>query len=145
MSIRKTLLSVALVGAFAAPAFAAGNTDYVSERGEATDSGPMPGSKQHMPSAKSRADVEREVLNARQNGTLTFVGEGDYPASWAVAKGGLAPSNSALSRESVRKELQAFQRNPVTADGYRFVDGEIGYVFVGRGTPNQANAHAVTR
>lgn len=144
MSIRKTLLSVALVGAFAVPAFAATSAGYVSERGEATYSGPVPGSVNYQTSnTTSRADVAREVTNARQNGTLTYVG--DYPASWAVAKGGSVPTDSGLSRETVRTELQAFQRNPVTADGYRFVSGEIGYVFVGRGTASQATTHVVAR
>lgn len=144
MSIFKTLLSVALVGAFAAPALAAGSLGYVSERGEATYSGPMPGSVNYqMPGALSRADVERDVLNARQNGTLSYVG--DYPASWAVTKGGPAPTHSALTRESVRQELQAFLRNPVTADGYRFVNGEIGYVYVGSSAVGQSAAHAVAR
>lgn len=144
MSIRKTLLSVALVGAFAVPAFAAGNVGYISERGEASYSGPMPGSvTNEMPSAKSRADVEREVLNARQNGTLTYVG--DYSASWAVPKGGVAPIASAVTRESVRNDLKAFQRHPVTADGYRFVNGEIGYVYVGSSTIGQPNVQALTR
>jgi hypothetical protein len=35
------------------------------------------------------------------------------------------------SREQVKAELMAWRSNPVTADGYRFVDGEAGYVYEG--------------
>lgn len=142
MSIRKTVLSIALVGAFAAPAFAAG---YVSERGEATYSGPMPGSTTYqMPGANSRADVERELAAAKQNGTLGFVG--DYPKAWETAKGGSSTNGvSTVTRESVKQELRAFQRNPVTADGYRYVGGEIGYVFVGRQAAQELSARAAAQ
>lgn len=141
MSIRKSVLSLALVGAISAPAFAAG---YVAERGEATYSGPMPGSSTYqMPSANSRADVTREVLEARQNGTLGF--EGDYPKAWNTAQGGATDRTSTVTRESVRQELRAFQRNPVTADGYRYVGGEIGYVFVGRQAAQQLSVRAAAQ
>ena len=33
------------------------------------------------------------------------------------------------SRADVQKELQAFRRNPVTADGGTLVGGEVGYIF----------------
>jgi hypothetical protein len=39
------------------------------------------------------------------------------------------PVQSTLTREAVRQELQAFRRNPVAADGGKFVGGEAGYVF----------------
>ena len=132
MSIRKNILSVALVGAFVAPAFASG-TPYASEQGEATYSGPMPGDVIHqMPGAKSRAEVVREVQLVRQNDTLRWVG--DYPKNATVAS---ANTGSTASRDSVRRELQAFQQNPVTADGYRFIGGEIGYVYVGTQTAHR--------
>ncbi len=141
MSVRKSILSLALVGAFAAPAFAAG---YATERGEAAYSGPMPGSTTYqMPSAKSRIDVEREVMTAAKNGTLGFAG--DYPKVWEIAKGGTTDVASTLTREAVKQELRAFQRNPVTADGYRYVGGEIGYVFVGRQAAQELSARAAAQ
>ena len=104
MFIRKTLLSIALLGAVAAPAFAAGAAGYVSARGEAIYSGPPPGSTTYQtPSANATA-------------------------------------GSTLTREAVKKELQAFRRNPVTADGYRYVGGEIGYVFVDRPAAQELSA-----
>lgn len=144
MSTRTTLLSLALLGAFAAPVFAAGGAGYVAERGEATYSGPMPGSTTYqMPSAKSRAEVHREVLAARQDGTLGFVG--DYPKTLNAPNGANTLAGSKLTREAVKKELQAFQRNPVTADGYRYVGGEIGYVFVGRAAAQEPLSAGVAR
>lgn len=100
MSIHKTVLSFALLGALAAPGFAQAEGNYVSERGEATYSGPLPASAPQRMS-------------------------GQTPRSMGAAS---APG---LSREQVVQELAAFRRNPVTADGYRFVGGEIGYVFEG--------------
>lgn len=130
MSIRKTILSVALVGAFVVPAFAS-DTTSASSRGEAAYSGPMPGDTTHeMHSDKTRADVVRDVQRARQNDTLRWVG--DYPratvGTWTAAA---LSAGTAVSRDSVRRDLQAFQQNPVTPDGYRFINGEIGDVYVG--------------
>ena len=34
-----------------------------------------------------------------------------------------------LTRAQVRAELEAWQSNPVSADGYRFVGGELGHVY----------------
>ena len=141
MSIRKSALSLALGAAIAAPAFAAG---YVSERGEATYSGPMPGSSTYqMPSAKSRGEVKREVIQASKNGTLGF--EGDYPKAWNTAEGGARDGTSTVTRESVKQEQRAFQRHPVSADGYRYVGGEIGYLFVGRPAVQELSARAAAR
>lgn len=65
MSTYRTLLSIMLAGAFAIPAFAATGTPYLSERGEASYSGPMPGITNGQPqSSRSRAEVERELLAA---------------------------------------------------------------------------------
>lgn len=49
---------------------------------------------------------------------------------------------SAKSRADVIKELEAWKRNPVTADGWREVGGEAGAVYVGvqGDTRNAANA-----
>lgn len=105
MSIHKTLLSFAVLGILAAPGFAQAESPYVSEKGEASYSGPLP------------ASVTQRVA-------------GQTPRSMGAAP---APG---VSREQVLQELQAFKRNPVTADGYRFIGGEIGYVFEGRKSGN---------
>lgn len=42
-----------------------------------------------------------------------------------------ASSGMPLSRAQVLNDLKDFQRNPVTADGYRFINGEIGFMYVG--------------
>lgn len=56
------------------------------------------------------------------NGTGTFVqGEIGY-TDGAV--------QSTRSRQDVLAELQAFRRNQVTADGARYVGGEMGYAYV---------------
>ncbi len=39
------------------------------------------------------------------------------------------PVRSNLTREQVRSEFLQFRKNPVAADGGRFVGGEAGYVF----------------
>lgn len=101
MSIQKTILSFALLGALAAPSLAQAEGSYVSERGEATYSGPLPVSS-----------------------SPRLVGQSSRSMGAASAPG--------LSREQVLQELEAFRRNPVTADGYRFIGGEIGWVFEGR-------------
>lgn len=67
-----------------------------------------------------------EVLLARQNGALAWVG--DYPVDRRVTP---ALSGSAMTSESARRDFRMFQRNPVTNDGYRFIGGEAGYVYVG--------------
>ncbi len=41
---------------------------------------------------------------------------------------------SSVSRSQVQAELDAWKRNPVTADGWREVGGEAGWVYVGRDT-----------
>ena len=38
------------------------------------------------------------------------------------------PVQGTASRAEVKKELEAFRKNPVTADGGRIINGEIGYV-----------------
>lgn len=39
------------------------------------------------------------------------------------------PVQSTRSRQAVTDEFLAFRRNPVTADGARYVGGEMGYVY----------------
>jgi opacity protein-like surface antigen len=40
-----------------------------------------------------------------------------------------APFHGTLTRDEVERDLASFQRNPVTADGSRFVGGEVGYEY----------------
>ena len=50
---------------------------------------------------------------------------------------------SAKSRADVIKELEAWKRNPVTADGWREVGGEAGWVFVGTNNPSKTRASVI--
>ena len=54
------------------------------------------------------------------------------PSTEASAKG--------KTREQVKAELMEWQKNPVTADGYRYVNEEIGYVYEGTRTSGTALA-----
>jgi hypothetical protein len=40
------------------------------------------------------------------------------------------PMPSTTTRQQVQQELEAWRRNPVSADGWRDVGGEVGWVFV---------------
>ncbi|MDP3857733.1 MAG: DUF4148 domain-containing protein [Stagnimonas sp.] len=129
MFIRKMLLSIAVLSAFAAPAFATNDAAFAGERGEAIYSGPFPGQVQQH-STRSRADVQREVQQARQNGSLNYVG--DYPRAAAPYTAQAAPN---LDRGATPTQMGAARGSDVNADGYRFVGGEMGYIYVGpRGT-----------
>ena len=50
-------------------------------------------------------------------------------STWVGGEAGFQnhPVQSTKSRADVRKELEAFNKNPVTADGGRIVGGEAGY------------------
>ena len=121
MSIRKTILSLALLGAVAAPAFA-NSSSYVSERGEAAYSGPMPGEMvKQTPRAASVFEGSGSGY-ASERGEATY--SGPTPGNTAQRKSGAnsramgASSGMALSRAQVLEDLKAFLRsNPVTADG----------------------------
>jgi hypothetical protein len=47
------------------------------------------------------------------------------------------------SRAEVRKELDMWKRYPVTADGWREVGGEAGWVFVGTSGPGKTRAAVI--
>jgi hypothetical protein len=119
MSIRKTLFTIVMTGAFAAPALAGINA-HGGEYGDATYLLPQP-----VASIKTRAEVESEVLRARQGGSLTYVG--DYPRG--ILLGSSRQATGAV-RTSTR-EMGASAGSDVSADGYRLVGGEIGYIYVG--------------
>ena len=117
MSVRNTLLSIAIGFAFASPAFAIDGAAFVGERGEPTYGGPPA----HQDSATTRASVRDQVQSARENGTLrqvdgslTFAGESSQAAQRApTAAMGAAPASD------------------VSSDGFRFIGGELGYIHVG--------------
>lgn len=50
---------------------------------------------------------------------------------------------STTSRADVTKELEAWKRNPVSADGYREVGGEIGWIYVGPSEPGRLRADVI--
>ncbi|MEW6707402.1 MAG: hypothetical protein AB1430_21375 [Pseudomonadota bacterium] len=50
---------------------------------------------------------------------------------------------SAKTRADVVKDLQAWKRNPVTADGWREVGGDAGWVFVGTNQPGKTRAAVI--
>ena len=50
---------------------------------------------------------------------------------------------SAKSRADVIKEFEAWRRNPVTADGWREVGGDVGWVFVGTNNPGKTRASVI--
>lgn len=58
-----------------------------------------------MPGARSRAEVMRKVQLARQNDTLRWVG--DYARDWLPTG---ARAVGTASRESIQRDLQAYQR-----------------------------------
>lgn len=119
MFIRKTLFTIVLTGAIAAPAFAGINA-FGGEYGDATYLLPQP-----VTSMKTRAEVEAEVLRARQGGSLTYVG--DYPRGIILGTS-LDPAAAARPNTS---QMGTSAGSNVSADGYRLVGGEIGYIYVG--------------
>ncbi len=72
---------------------------------------------------------------------VTVVASGAFgavAASAALASSGVTPANTeagytthpmsgAKTRAEVREELKAFQKNPVSADGWRWIGGEVGW------------------
>lgn len=74
-----------------------------------------------VPSTKSRDQVKQELKAAREDGSLQDIGDDpDYPHATDT------PAVPGKSRAEVKRELQAWKANPVTADGYREVNGDIG-------------------
>lgn len=68
--------------------------------------------------------VGAAIPAAFANSVVTSVGgdrDSQYPASYTN-------SNSSKSRADVQKELEAFRKNPVTADGGKIVNTEIGFI-----------------
>ena len=131
MFIRKTLVSIAFLGAFTAPAFAIDGAAFVGELGEATYGGPLLGqARQH--SAKTRADALREVQLARQNGSLSYVDGAltavrDYPGASAPSAAYAVPRQDRAGTTA----MGSTRASDVSADGYRYVGGELGYLYVG--------------
>ena len=60
-----------------------------------------------------------------------FATSGITPADNEIGYQTHAMPASGLTRDQVRAELEAFRRNPVSADGSRFVGGEAGWEIEG--------------
>lgn len=121
MSIPKSVLSLVVLGAVVAPAFAGSDATLVD--------GEIGFIWHATPGGKSSDEVRKE-LQAFQANPVTadgyhYIG-GELGYVYVGPKAG-----SGKSRDQVLKELQTFRANPVTADGYRYVGGEMGYVYVG--------------
>lgn len=107
----------------------------VSDRGEATYSGPMLGDAikgatlSNNTEARSSSGYVSERGEAAYSGPMPRTSVQQAADTDTRALGGSA--GTPLSRAQVLNDLKEFQRNPVTADGYRFINGEIGYVRVG--------------
>lgn len=78
---------------------------------------------QHLKRGLSRAEVDASVMGAQRAGTLSWISRG-YPATYPLVAGPALKN----SREQVDRELRDWQAKPVTADGLRFVAGELGWV-----------------
>jgi hypothetical protein len=77
----------------------------------------------HQSTGLTRAEVRTNVMGAQRDGTLSWISRG-YPGTYPLVQG---PKLS-NSRDQVEAELRAWQKNPVTPDGMRYVPGEIGWV-----------------
>ena len=53
------------------------------------------------------------------------------------------PMPTEMTSSDVRKELDAWKRNPVSADGWRQVGGEVGWVFVGTNGSSKTRAAVI--
>jgi hypothetical protein len=53
------------------------------------------------------------------------------------------PMPSAKTRTDVLKEVEAWKRNPVSADGWREVGGEVGWVFMGTNRSDRTRAQVI--
>lgn len=83
------------------------------------------------------------MFSLKQIATAATIGALSFPA--AYANSGITPANtelgytthampaSGVTRQTVRAAQEAFESNPVNADGDRFIGGEIGWVQQGHG------------
>lgn len=75
----------------------------------------------HMP-ATSRAAVEQDVMAAQRDGSLMWISRG-YPARYPLQVGPTLKN----TRSQVVDEMERWRLNPVTPDGLRMVQGELGW------------------
>lgn len=75
--------------------------------------------------------MQREVQQASQNGSLNYVG--DYPRAAAPYTAQTAPN---LAGRATTSQMGAARGSDVNADDYRFVGGEMGYIYVGPRSTN---------
>jgi hypothetical protein len=116
MKFRHVLL-VASLGAVASTSFAT-QLYHPSNAEEGVTFLPL-----HQSGGLTRDQVRTNVMGAQRDGTLSWISRG-YPGTYPLVQG---PKLS-NSRDQVQAELRAWQKNPVTPDGLRYVAGEIGWV-----------------
>lgn len=119
MSIRTIVALAALGVTFASQGALASNgftPSYNESSGQFHANAPQSG--------KTRAQVKQELETAKRDGTYVTSGEATLFAPTKAA-------SAAVSRDAVKAQLRRWQDNPVTADGYRQVPGEAGFVYSG--------------
>jgi hypothetical protein len=77
----------------------------------------------------SRSDVQAAMQQARTDGTIVTGDASGYP--YAMKTSGAQASTQASSSQT----LGGPPGDGLTTDGYRFVGGEAGYVYVGHASP----------
>lgn len=77
----------------------------------------------HMRDSPSREGIERGLLAAQRDGSLSWISRG-YPAGYPL----LRDSSSTTTREQVLLQLQQWKRKPITEAGLTLMQGELGWV-----------------
>lgn len=119
MSIR-TLATLAAIAASFASQGALADNGFTPSYNESS------GQFHALQSGKTRAQVKQELEAAKRDGTFVTSGEATFFAPQQA-------SGPGLSRDAVKAELRRWRANPVTADGYRQVAGDVGFVYSGTG------------
>lgn len=122
MSIRTLATLAAVAAAFASQA-AFATSGFTPSNNESS------GQFHPIQSSKTRAEVKQELEAAKRDGTFVYSGEATIVPQVEAPRG-------ALSRDAVKSELRRWQKNPVTADGYRQVPGGPGFIYSGSSASN---------
>lgn len=117
MKVRHVLIAAASLGMFASASFAT-ELYHPSNAEEGVSFQPA-----HLSTALTRAQVHATVVAAQGDGTLTWISRG-YPPRYPHTAG---PASS-TTRAQVLDELRLWKARPVTTDGMRQVQGELGWV-----------------
>lgn len=115
MKFRHLLLAASL-GAVASTSFAS-QLYHPSNAEEGVTFLPL-----HQSGGLTRDQVRTNVMGAQRDGSLSWISRG-YPGTYPLVQG---PKLS-KSTDQVKEELRAWQKNPVTPDGMRFMPGEVGW------------------